>query len=99
MVNSIRTDTSRRKCFLKNLEKRTTLKNIIKNSESDSLERYTAQLKLQKLPRNSAKTRIKKRCVLTGRSQGIVGPFNISRIKLRELAEQGYIPGLKKAIW
>ena len=51
------------------------------------------------MPRNSLKTRIKNRCILTGRTHGLVGPFNISRIKLRELISNGHIPGMKKAVW
>jgi len=99
MANNMRTDAMRRKQFLKNLKKRSNLKEKIKSQSTDSFERYTAQLKLQKLPRNSSKIRIKKRCILTGRSHGIVGPFNISRIKLRELIENGFISGMKKAVW
>ena len=99
MANNMRTDAMRRKQFLKNLKKRSNLKEKIKSQNTDSFERYTAQLKLQKLPRNSSKIRIKKRCILTGRSHGIVGPFNISRIKLRELIENGFISGMKKAVW
>ena len=99
MANSIRTDKMRRKSFLKNLSKRTALKSTIKNIETDSFERIQLQMELQKLPRNSLKVRIKNRCILSGRAHGIVGPFNISRIKLRELIEQGLIPGLQKAVW
>lgn len=99
MTNSIRTDQMRRKKFLKNLEKRTTLKNKIKDLSTDSFEKIQLQLELQKLPRNSLRVRLKNRCVLTGRTHGVVGPFNISRIKLRELIEQGFVPGLKKAVW
>lgn len=99
MANSIRTDQMRRKKFLKNLEKRTTLKNKIKDLSTDSFEKIQLQLELQKLPRNSLRVRLKNRCVLTGRTHGVVGPFNISRIKLRELIEQGFVPGLKKAVW
>ena len=100
MVNSINTDKKRRKLFLKNLKKRNSLKNLINNKELSNFERYQAQLALQKMPRNSSKIRIKNRCIITGRTHGLVGPFNISRIKLRELASNGSIPGImKKAIW
>jgi len=51
------------------------------------------------MPRNSSKIRIKNRCIITGRTHGLVGPFNISRIKLRELVSNGLVPGVKKAIW
>ena len=99
MVNSINTDKKRRKLFLKNLKKRNTLKESIKNKELSNFERYSAQLALQKMPRNSSKIRIKNRCIITGRTHGLVGPFNISRIKLRELVSNGLVPGVKKAIW
>lgn len=54
---------------------------------------------LQKLPRNASATRIRKRCSLTGRSRGLVGKYGISRIKFRDLASEGKIPGVKKASW
>lgn len=99
MVNSINTDKKRRKAFLKNLNKRNKLKLLIKDKNLDTFEKYKAQIALQKMPRNSSKIRIKNRCIITGRTHGLVGPFNISRIKLRELALNGFIPGMKKAIW
>ncbi len=54
---------------------------------------------LQKLPRNSSPVRIRNRCSLTGRSRGYVGKYGISRIKFRELALDGKIPGIRKASW
>ena len=75
------------------------MKELIKNKNLTSFDRYTAQIALQKMPRNSSKIRIKNRCILTGRTHGLVGPFNISRIKLRELASNGLITGMKKAVW
>lgn len=99
MANSIRTDKMRRKKFIKNLNKRIALKNKIKDLNTNSFEKIQLQLELQKLPRNSLKVRLKNRCILTGRTHGVVGPFNISRIKLRELIEQGFMPGFKKAVW
>jgi small subunit ribosomal protein S14 len=99
MVNSINTDKKRRKLYLNNLEKRNKLKSSIKDSSLSDFERYTAQMALQKMPRNSLKSRIKNRCIITGRTHGLVGPFNISRIKLRELVSNGHVPGVKKAIW
>ena len=99
MANSINTDKKKRKLFLKNFEKRNNLKKSIKNKNLTSFERYTAQIALQNMPRNSSKIRIKNRCILSGRTHGIVGPFNISRIKLRELASNGLITGMKKAVW
>lgn len=54
---------------------------------------------LQKLPRNASPTRVRNRCGLTGRSRGYIGKFGISRIKFRELALSGKIPGIRKASW
>ncbi len=54
---------------------------------------------LQKLPRNSSKTRLHNRCSLTGRPKGYIRDFGISRITFREMASNGLIPGVKKASW
>ncbi len=54
---------------------------------------------LQRLPRDASPTRVRNLCVLTGRSRSVYRKFNISRIKLRELALQGKIPGMRKASW
>ncbi len=54
---------------------------------------------LQKLPRNSSPVRLKNRCAITGRSRGYMRTFGLSRIKFRELAREGKIPGVKKASW
>lgn len=62
-------------------------------------ERYEARSKLQDLPRNGAKNRVVSRCVLTGRSKGVYRKFALSRIKFRELALEGKIPGVTKASW
>ena len=99
MANSIRTDKKRRKLYLKRFLKRNSLRKIIHDNNSTDFERYNAQMALQKMPRNSSKIRIKNRCTITGRTHGLVGPFNISRIKLRELVSNGLVPGVKKAVW
>lgn len=54
---------------------------------------------LQKLPRNSSPTRYKNRCAATGRSSGYIRDFGLSRIKFRELANEGKIPGVRKSSW
>jgi len=68
--------------------------------ESLSLEeRFTARLKLAKLPRNSAPTRVRNRCEVTGRPRGYYRKLKMSRIALRELGSLGKIPGLVKSSW
>jgi small subunit ribosomal protein S14 len=62
-------------------------------------ERFDAQLALQKMPRNSCENRVRNRCVLTGRSRGYLQNFRLSRIKFRELALSGMLPGITKSSW
>ena len=79
--------------------KRKKLKAIISNRKLPLNERFAAQLKLSKLPKNSAKIRIRNRCEITGRPHGVYRKLRISRIALRELASKGRIPGMTKSSW
>ena len=79
--------------------KRKKLKEIIKNKKLPLEERFQAQLKLSKLPKNSSKTRIRNRCQITGRPHGVYRKLKISRIALRELVAKGKIPGMMKSSW
>ena len=81
------------------LKKRESLKKIIKNKKLPLEERFRAQLKLAKMPRNSARIRIRNRCEITGRPHGVYRKLRISRIALRELALSGKIPGMTKSSW
>ena len=54
---------------------------------------------LDKLPKNSSKVRLRNRCALTGRGRGYVRMFGVSRIKFRDLATEGKIPGVTKSSW
>lgn len=83
----------------KNKAKRAALKAIIMNKDNDPAERFKAQLKLAKMPRNSSATRVRNRCMITGRARGYYRKFGISRIMLREMAGAGLIPGVRKASW
>ena len=79
--------------------KRKKLKAIINNKKLPLNERFAAQLKLSKLPKNSAKIRIRNRCEITGRPHGVYRKLKISRIALRQLASSGKIPGMTKSSW
>lgn len=79
--------------------KRAALKAIIDDQSKTDEERYEARLKLQALPRNSAPTRQRNRCAMTGRPRGTFRKFGLARIKLREFAMKGEIPGMTKASW
>ena len=79
--------------------KRKDLKKIVMNKKLSLEERFKAQQKLSKLPRNSAKTRVMNRCQITGRPHGVYRKLRISRIALRQLGLQGKIPGMIKSSW
>ena len=80
-------------------KKRNALKKIVMDKKITLEERFKAQQKLSKLPRNSAKTRVINRCEITGRPHGVYRKLKISRIALRQLGLQGKIPGLVKSSW
>ena len=98
-TSSIERNLKRIKLVKKFSKKRKELKKIIKNKNLPLEERFNAQLKLAKLPRNSASTRIRNRCEITGRPHGVYRKLKISRIALRELASAGKIPGMTKSSW
>lgn len=79
--------------------KRTSLKQVIMDKETSMEDRFTAVMQLAKLPRNSAKNRQHNRCELTGRPRGVYRKFKLCRIKLRDLASAGQIPGVVKSSW
>jgi len=79
--------------------KRAELKATANNEALPLEERFEARLKLAKLPRNSAATRIRNRCEVTGRPRAYYRKLKMSRIALRELGSAGLIPGLVKSSW
>ena len=79
--------------------KRSELKAIISDQEVEYEEKWNAMLALQKLPRDSGKTRQRNRCALTGRPHGYYRKFGLSRNKLREVILKGQAPGVVKASW
>lgn len=80
-------------------KRRAALKATIKDKDTPMEERFEAVMALAKLPRNSAKVRQHNRCELTGRPRGTYRKFKLCRIKLRELASAGQIPGVVKSSW
>ena len=98
-LSSINKNNKRIKLSNKFYKKRSALKKVIMNKNLTLEERFKAQQKLSKLPRNSAKNRIMNRCQITGRPHGVYRKLKISRIALRQLGLQGKIPGLVKSSW
>lgn len=79
--------------------KRIALKAVISDINASDEDRWSAVLKLQTLPRDSSPSRQRNRCRQTGRPHGVLRKFGLSRMKVRESAMRGEIPGLKKASW
>jgi small subunit ribosomal protein S14 len=98
-MSSINKNNRRIKLANKFYKKREKLKKIVMNKKLPLEERFKAQQKLSKLPRNSARNRIMNRCQITGRPHGVYRKLKISRIALRQLGLQGKIPGLVKSSW
>ena len=98
-LSSINKNNRRIKLSNKFYLKRKNLKKIIMNKKLSLEERFKAQQKLSKLPRNSAKSRVRNRCQITGRPHGVYRKLKISRIALREMASKGIIPGMTKSSW
>lgn len=80
-------------------EKRNAYKAIIKDLNASDEDKDAAQLKLDKLPRDSSPSRYRNRCSITGRPHGVYRKFGLCRNKLREAAMRGDVPGLVKASW
>ena len=98
-MSAVNKNKKRIKLSNKFYKKREALKKRVMNKKITLEERFKAQQKLSKLPRNSAKTRVMNRCEITGRPHGVYRKLKISRIALRQLGLQGKIPGLVKSSW
>ena len=98
-LSSINKNNRRIKLSDRLFNKRAKLKKIVMDKKIPLEERFKAQQKLSKLPRNSAKTRVRNRCEITGRPHGVYRKLRISRIALRQLGLQGKIPGMIKSSW
>lgn len=92
-------ENKRLKLVKQHAEKRSSLKEIIRNPSISMQEKNEASLALQKLPRDSSATRLRNRCNITGRPHGFYRKFGLSRNKLREATMRGDVPGLVKASW
>ena len=98
-LSAINKNNKRIKLSNKFYKKRMKLKKIVMNKKLSLEERFKAQQKLSKMPRNSAKVRIMNRCQITGRPHGVYRELKISRIALRKLGLEGKIPGMVKSSW
>ena len=97
--SSIQKNLNRINIVKKFNEKRQSLKKQIMRKDLSIEERFKIQSKLNELPRDSSKIRIRNRCKLTGRTRGVYRKFGLSRIKIRELSMSGALPGVVKSSW
>jgi len=95
----IQNNLKRRRMVDQYAAKRQELRAITRDPDVAMEERFAAQLKLAELPRNSAPTRVKNRCEVTGRPRAYYRKLKMSRIALRELGSDGKVPGLLKSSW
>ena len=94
----IERERKRQRLVAKFQEKRAALREAFKTTESFE-EKLALQQQLQKLPRNSSRVRLNRRCNVSGRPKAVYRHFGLSRHVLHELAHQGLLPGVRKASW
>ncbi len=92
-------ESKREKLVAKYAARRAELVAAAANQKLPEAERMEARLKLQQLPRNANPTRLRNRCSLTGRPRGVFRKFGLCRLKLRDFAMRGEVPGMTKASW
>ncbi|MSR12518.1 MAG: 30S ribosomal protein S14 [Gammaproteobacteria bacterium] len=92
-------EAKRTKTVAKFAAKRAAIKAVLRSVKASDEEKWEAQVKLQKLPRDASPVRQVRRCRITGRPHGVYRKFGMCRHKIREAAMRGDIPGLTKASW
>lgn len=98
-TSMIEREKKRARTVAKFAAKRAALKALIQDPKTSDEDKWAAQIKLQQQPRNASASRGRNRCEITGRPRGVYRKFGLSRIKLREAAMRGDVPGLVKASW
>ena len=98
-LSSINKNERRKKLVKQYAGKYDALRAIADDKTADDTDRLMARLKMAELPRNANPTRVRNRCMVTGRSRAVYRKFQLSRIMIRELGNMGMIPGLTKSSW
>ncbi|OJW27695.1 MAG: 30S ribosomal protein S14 [Rhodospirillales bacterium 69-11] len=98
-LSKVNRNAERERMAKRDKAKRQVLKDVVMDRTLPVEDRFNATLKLAQLPRNGASVRVRLRCELTGRPRGNYRKFKLSRMKLRDLASAGQIPGMVKASW
>jgi small subunit ribosomal protein S14 len=98
-LSMINREIKREATVQKYAKKRAALIATFNDQSKSDEERYEARLAFQKLPRNASPSRLRNRCDITGRPRGTFRKFGLARLKLRDIAMRGEVPGLTKASW
>ena len=98
-ASMIARENKRARMVAKYAEKRAVLRAILRDPKASDDDKWQAQVKLQKLPRDASPSRQQRRCQITGRPHGVYRKFGLCRNKLREAAMRGDVPGQTKASW
>jgi small subunit ribosomal protein S14 len=97
--SKIARDAQRRAIVARYAQRRAELKRIIAAPTSSTEQREAAQTELQRQPRDASATRVRNRDVIDGRPRGYLRKFGVSRVRLRQLAHNGELPGVTKSSW
>jgi small subunit ribosomal protein S14 len=97
--SKIAKNEQRRAVVARYAERRAQLKALIQAPDTPQAERATAQRELARQPRDASPTRVRNRDSVDGRPRGHMRAFGVSRVRLRELAHAGYLPGVRKCSW
>ncbi len=97
--SAIEKNNKRRKMVAKYADRRAELKSMISDKTTSLEERFSAQLKLNELPRDASPSRVRNRCEVTGRPRAYYRKLKMSRISLRHLGNRGFVPGMVKSSW
>ena len=97
--STIEKNERRKQLVARHKVKRKALADVVRSPKSSDAEKRAAQVALQHMPRNSAAERVRNRCQMTGRARGFESAFGLSRIAMRDMALNGFLPGVRKASW
>ncbi|HLS93882.1 MAG TPA: 30S ribosomal protein S14 [Microbacterium sp.] len=97
--SKIARNEQRKEIVARYAEKRLELKKTLVNPNASDEEREAARVGLQKLPRNASPVRVRSRDVIDGRPRGVLTKYGLSRVRFRDMAHRGELPGITKSSW
>ncbi|AXK46992.1 30S ribosomal protein S14 [Brachybacterium saurashtrense] len=98
-TSKIAADARRRRIVARHAEERLALKRVLKDPAASMAQKLQAQRALQRLPRDASPTRLRNRDAIDGRPRGHLRAVGLSRVRFREMAHRGELPGITKSSW